>query len=121
MCASDGFLWMKYRASIHHAPLTDFDGAILLLDSPKVHESLDLLHKSKIKNPTPHLLTQTLPSPKHRGGVGGGVLRTFARSLFLKCSKQKALPLVVSKRQSLSNCISWLELRNEVDKLFKFC
>ncbi|MEH2027245.1 hypothetical protein [Nostoc sp.] len=36
---------------------------------------LDLLHKSKIKNPTPHLSKANAP------GVGGGVLWTFARGL----------------------------------------
>ncbi|MCC5625076.1 helix-turn-helix domain-containing protein [Nostoc sp. CHAB 5715] len=40
--------------------------------------TVDLLHKSKIKNPTPHLLTQTLLSPWSsslpfpRGGLGWG-------------------------------------------------
>ncbi|WP_230967593.1 hypothetical protein, partial [Nostoc commune] len=41
----------------------------------------DLLHKSKIrKNPTPPKLRFVSP-PRKRGGVGGGVLGTFARGL----------------------------------------
>ena len=43
--------------------------------------SLDLLHKSKIrKNPTAPKLRFVSP-PEERGGVGGGVLATFARGL----------------------------------------
>ncbi|MEH2436681.1 MAG: hypothetical protein V7K25_20965 [Nostoc sp.] len=43
---------------------------------------LDLLHKSKKKNPTPPKLRFVSP-PEKRGGVGGGVLGTFARGLFI--------------------------------------
>jgi hypothetical protein len=42
--------------------------------------SIDILHKSKIKNPTPHLLTQTLPSPLAGRGWGWGVMDFCKRS-----------------------------------------
>jgi|GEM_PF-2931030 hypothetical protein len=45
-------------------------------------ESLDLLHKSKIRTP-PRQSYALSPLPLPRGGVGGGVLGTFARGLFV--------------------------------------
>ncbi|WP_392476221.1 hypothetical protein [Nostoc sp. C110] len=44
--------------------------------------SVDLLHKSKTKNHTPPKLRFVTPA-EERGGVGGGVLGTFARGLVI--------------------------------------
>ncbi|MEH2109611.1 hypothetical protein [Nostoc sp.] len=60
-------------------------------------DRLDLLHKSKRrKNPTPPKLYFVSP-PRLRGGVGGGVLGTFARSLFISPKLAQALAAITKE------------------------
>ncbi|MDZ8023285.1 MAG: hypothetical protein RMX97_00985 [Nostoc sp. DedQUE11] len=76
---------MEFRGSLMEfkGSLMEFKGSLMEFKDSLMEfkYSLDLLHKSKIRTP-PRQSYALSPLPLARGGVGGGVLGTFATGLF---------------------------------------